>query len=1498
MVTHVFPRAFQPLFAVLLTACGLLLSTPGHALNTTWDPAFNVPGADLHVYSMTETTTDIYYGGGFRSMGNASAAFIVRFQKSDSSWHKLGEGVNGVVYKVLAVGTDVYVTGTFTAAGTALAKNIAKWDGAAWSALGSGLSDGVFGSPAEGADLIWFDGQLYVTGNFIRAGGVTVNHIARWDETNWSAVGSGLSSNGVSRGAALAVFNSNLYLTGDFETAGGVTCKSIAKWDGGSWSALHSSGLTGRGYALAVMGSDLYVGGYFGDAGPIFNSDHLVKWNGAAFSAVGGNMEDRVRTLTVKDSTLYVGGDFIQAGGVPANRIAQWNGSSWSALGAGTSGDVYALGFLGGTLHAGGVFCTAGTVAASNIAKWTGSTWEAVTGGKGLGVTGFEGGASVMADTGTHIYVGGNFVTAGPIIANGIARFDKTTETWTALGSGLGATESEPNSGGGSASAILVDGTNVYVAGTFKTAGGVAAKNVAKWDGANWSALGSGVDTTATDIVKMGSDLYVSGYFNTASGVTVNNVAKWNGTSWSALGTGVSSSGYINCLEVIGTDLFVGGNFTTAGGVAAKNIAKWNGTTWSALGAGLDANAEDLQADGSTLYAAGKFSTAGGVTVNSIAKWNGTAWSALGTGVDGSLRSITPSGGNIFVGGWFPTAGGEPAEYLAAWTGSAWEAVAKDLTGLGQEPGVNSIIINDSKAYIGSSLMGAGNVPFGRFGKATLGPSTNEPLVRLYGGTPPTTTSVGVVGTVNPRGLTTTAALKYGKTPALESTKAITLSSATGTTSKQVRIDLTGLTPGTQYFYQLVASNSAGTAQTRVSSFSTPAPPAFTVPPSHQFVVLGTNVILSATFTGTPYFKFQWLKKTTPVVGATFGSTNNTLVFNNITFAQAGEYALKLTNDYGTATSTPLAKIAVIDTAPKTVGVKSLAPLVLNAPAAGPGLTFAWYKGDHKLVKGDLAGRVTGFDTAKLSVTKFTADDQDDYFCEVKLGDIQRTTGDITVKLQSPPQIDTVPAFTLPWIVSGSVDVPITELITFLDSQPQNLPTKYVIANLPTGLAYDAVTGRIFGKPTKSGPFKVKITASNSAGTALAEEITVNVAALDTPLVGVFNGLITRSSLMNSSYGGTLNLTTTLGGGVSGKIVMAGKSSPLIATALTAQVGANATATTQVKVGTETLTLNITINRLTGELTGALSGNGNADVRAWRNPWSGKTLAETATAHATHPFTAIVRPTGSSSTIPPGQGYGFLTITKTGIVTWKGQLADATTMTCSTTMGPNGEIPLHVMLYTNTGSIQGWTKVTADNATPANNLLDNLAGQNLSWFKTAQPTKSTTRSYKTGISQHNLIIEGSAWPKPVGLIPLTDLSDASATNNAQLIFTGAGVETSVTAGGSPLTQSLRIKAPANAVAMPPAAQNPGTVTLSLNAATGEIKGVFTLKADPNPLLTSQKLNRTANYFGVVVKRLGKGFGHFNLAKLPEALPGQTPSATTPTTSPMRSGLVEFRALTP
>src|SRR5947209_5388907 len=61
---------------------------------------------------------------------------------SDDNWISMNgyPGVDGLVYVAVADGSgNLYIGGDFTIAGDAFANNIAKWNGTNWSALGSGI---------------------------------------------------------------------------------------------------------------------------------------------------------------------------------------------------------------------------------------------------------------------------------------------------------------------------------------------------------------------------------------------------------------------------------------------------------------------------------------------------------------------------------------------------------------------------------------------------------------------------------------------------------------------------------------------------------------------------------------------------------------------------------------------------------------------------------------------------------------------------------------------------------------------------------------------------------------------------------------------------------------------------------------------------------------------------------------------------------------------------------------------------------------------------------------------------------------------------------------------------------------------------------------------------------------------------------------------------------------------------------------------------------------
>jgi hypothetical protein len=174
------------------------------------------------------------------------------------------------------------------------------------------------------------------------------------------------------------------------------------------------------------------------------------------------------------------------------------------------------------------------------------------------------------------------------VSANSVARFNTQTNTWSSLGTG------SSNGVFGGVEALAVSGNEVYVGGYFTSAGGVSARNVARFNTQTntWSSLGTGssngVDSLVFALAVVGNEVYVGGEFTSAGGVRANGVARFNTqtNTWSTLGTGSSNgvsvggvSGGVYALAVSGNEVYVGGRFTSAGGVSAIGVARWNSGT-------------------------------------------------------------------------------------------------------------------------------------------------------------------------------------------------------------------------------------------------------------------------------------------------------------------------------------------------------------------------------------------------------------------------------------------------------------------------------------------------------------------------------------------------------------------------------------------------------------------------------------------------------------------------------------------------------------------------------------------------------------------------------------------------------------------------------------------------------------------------------------------------------------------------------------------------------
>jgi hypothetical protein len=438
--------------------------------------------------------------------------------------------------------------------------------------MGGGLDTGVY-SIAIGSD------GLYVEGNFtyLADGTTQVCHIARWDSNLWHALygSSFVLGGGVdSTVYAIAISLYDVYMGGEFEKAGGRQANYLARWSttDTDWYSLGYS-VNGPVFAVAIDGDEAYVGGVISSANGI-PINRIAVWHKSTrtWSDLGGGVSGchgmlctpLVNSIVVDGGIVYVGGNFSNAGGVAASNIATWNKDlhAWEQVGGGVSGCtgigcssyVNIIVVVGGEVMVGGKFIYAGATTVNNISSWSGSSWYNFA-------SGTNGPVYAIAYDNNRRYIGGNFTSP----ANYIAYFEGT---WHSLPGG------SPNA---PVHAIDVYSSSVLlVGGEFTNLGGTSG-HIAKYDSYYnlWYPLGEGLNNTVCSIIHDANNMYAGGDF-TASGIQgINRLAKGlnEGAGWSGFGNGLDGTVNIVCAD--GGLLYVGGSFLNAGGKSSVYFGRW-----------------------------------------------------------------------------------------------------------------------------------------------------------------------------------------------------------------------------------------------------------------------------------------------------------------------------------------------------------------------------------------------------------------------------------------------------------------------------------------------------------------------------------------------------------------------------------------------------------------------------------------------------------------------------------------------------------------------------------------------------------------------------------------------------------------------------------------------------------------------------------------------------------------------------------------------------------
>ncbi len=247
---------------------------------TTWSALGTPPDGTVATITVLSGGR-IFAGGTFTTSGTARTINAAMWD--GTSWGTIGRGFSGAVRTMmLDRNGDLVVGGEFAVVGGKLVNGIARQSGSQWQGVGGGVGIGLTGTVNSIAQLP--GGDLVATGRFTAAGGVAASNIARWDSSVWSPLGSGISGSipngGSAIGYSLAVLpNGDLLAAGTFANAGGTPARGVARWNGSQWSAMGNE-IDGTVYKVMAMpeGDVIAVGSF---SLPGASSVDAARWNGS-----------------------------------------------------------------------------------------------------------------------------------------------------------------------------------------------------------------------------------------------------------------------------------------------------------------------------------------------------------------------------------------------------------------------------------------------------------------------------------------------------------------------------------------------------------------------------------------------------------------------------------------------------------------------------------------------------------------------------------------------------------------------------------------------------------------------------------------------------------------------------------------------------------------------------------------------------------------------------------------------------------------------------------------------------------------------------------------------------------------------------------------------------------------------------------------------------------------------------------------------------------------
>lgn len=498
--------------------------------------------------TVIKTLFSVSGGGDLRWIGAADV-----FSQADSFWVNYAGGKAAAMTALLPQASDTRQVGTGLATQKLSVlrplPNLEGTWGYNYTTGGSlvGFSRSVF----TGAKII--NGNIGI-GNLVDADLNATVTIQTDNENHIKLnVGPSVASGGSTGDCVTMIFNppgtNDVYISGFFSqkySSTGISsanystlnARGLVKWNGSTLTEILDSGSTNRQYACAAADSlgNVYFGG----------SNGIWVWNGTTltqFATATGNIQ--CMFIDASNNIFALGG-FTVIGGQSINRAAKYNGSTWVSMGTGGvgsgvggiaydgNGNIYAG--SGNSVLFGGVNAPAG-LAKYNIAS---DTWTVLPNTP----------LSLQTSVKYMYYYNNKLVLAyTPNFSDKykIFQYDPATNTYGPIGKGLngGPFPSQSAFVTGQAPFTVGSDGKLYVATLATLSGGNTPINgLARYenDDFTWTDIQLDVENFsgqcwAQALCAVGNDIYVGGFFEYAGGVLAKNIAKYNipTNTWSSL---------------------------------------------------------------------------------------------------------------------------------------------------------------------------------------------------------------------------------------------------------------------------------------------------------------------------------------------------------------------------------------------------------------------------------------------------------------------------------------------------------------------------------------------------------------------------------------------------------------------------------------------------------------------------------------------------------------------------------------------------------------------------------------------------------------------------------------------------------------------------------------------------------------------------------------------------------------------------------------------------